>query len=422
MDQSTLDLFDAVGSPPLAQAQRHIPSPIPANVDTDSFSSSPLRLSTSTTPSLHSTLATLGPALTSNASFYDIPVTDALTDLLERYVPPDQRPERPGTQQQLLAIDEDTLQSLVAKNHWRGVARYAKQKLLQTPPTDMATILQLWHTRLLALYKLAFYQLAAAEFEKLGDLLSSTALADDDEDLVPFEMRVLWALLPNKLQHAVVALERLATLMIQCQRRRHAQRERQVALLLVSQWIHMNDMVAASKTLHEMVQKYTSDAAPNLDLLSSLGRLYLQLGDLQRAEDMFNKVEQGMDTASNKSWLQENINMNKSMMATARGDWTMSRQILEQLLEQNSNNVVAASNLAVCMLYQGQLTEAIQLLERLIQQHPDKAGTSEICILNLCTLYELRYQGDTTTQKKVDVTKFITRWVGDSFNTQCLKL
>jgi hypothetical protein len=84
---------------------------------------------------------------------------------MERYVPVDQRPERHAQQQQqqpLVNVDEqDELATMVVSkaiynvsfmlimsfslkmnHHWRAVARWARQKLVQTPPQDLDTILQ----------------------------------------------------------------------------------------------------------------------------------------------------------------------------------------------------------------------------------------------------------------------------------------
>ncbi|ORX56179.1 hypothetical protein DM01DRAFT_1285275 [Hesseltinella vesiculosa] len=300
-------------------------------------------------------------------------------------------------------------------NHWRSLARHAKQKLLQTAPTDMPSIIQLWYIRLLALYQLGFYQLASAEFEKFGDLLTNMSLSEEDDALIPFDMRVLWALLPSKLQHPLVTLERLSILVIHCQRWRQEQREMRVSLLLVSQWIHMQDFAKATVTLQALKEKYKG---PNLDLVSSLGRLYLQLGDIYHATEMFHQVEEAAHSTSDSQPLQEAV----SLLAMAKGEWKMAEDNLKQILANNNDNLLASSNLAVCRLYLGQLTEAVQLLESTVQQAPAKAGACETSILNLCTLYELRYQTEVTTQKKVELTKTITPHVGDSFNTLCLKL
>lgn len=64
--------------------------------------------------------------------------------------------------------------------------------------------------------------------------------------------------------------------------------------------------------------------------------------------------------------------------------------------------------------------QAIELLSNMTTQNPTSAGTCETAILNICTLYELRY--DPATEKKIEIMKQVARWVGDSFQAECIKL
>lgn len=129
----------------------------------------------------------------------------------------------------------------------------------------------------MALYQLGLYQLASAEFEKMGDFQQLQY-----HHCMPFEMRVLWAILPAKLQHHLITLERLTLLAIQCQKNSQDQhREIQVYIILVTQFIQINDYHSASKLLSTVLDKVSSssnhDDGVKIDLLSSLGRLYLQV-------------------------------------------------------------------------------------------------------------------------------------------------
>ncbi|KAI8093705.1 uncharacterized protein BX664DRAFT_330357 [Halteromyces radiatus] len=399
-------------------------SPIPP-IEPESLGSSPRQSSTHSSSARPTTLSSstahfpLGQILTRNTSFYDIPITDAFTELLERYIPPDQRPERQQQQQPLIHLDDkpEGLMTMVMNNHWRAVARYARQKLVETSPQDADTILQLWYVRLLALYQLQLYQLASAEFEKLTDLLQQPK-----DDKVPFDMRVLWAILPFKLQHPLITLERLSTLAIQCQHQQSPQREYQVYLILATKLIQMQDYHAAANTLKAVLRKVMSMdplSSSRLDLFSSLGRLYLQLGDLITAEQMYKELER---IEQPSSLLQETIKTNKAFLHMAKGEWTLAEQILDQVVQQNNENLTAMNNLAVCLVYTGKLSKAMALLDGMIKQHPVSAGTSPITLMNLCTLYELRFDGAGLIGKKVQLTKDISRWVGDSFQPQCVKL
>ncbi|KAI8338652.1 hypothetical protein BC941DRAFT_423490 [Chlamydoabsidia padenii] len=382
-------------------------------MEPESLASSPRLSSSSSSPSL----LALGKILTSNTSFYDIPITDAFTELMERYVPVDQRPER-HAQPLLLNLEEppaDELATMVMNHHWRAVARWARQKLVQTAPQDFDTILQLWHVRLLALFQLGLYQLASAEFGKLGDMIQH----------VPFPMQVLWAILPFQLDHPLVTLERLSWLAVQCQKKKEGQRELQVYLIMATRLIQMKDAHQATKILAAVLGRleHEQQVTCRLDVMTGLGRLYLQLGDLATAERIYVEMEHlQKQHALTSPLLQETIQTNRAFLSMAKGDWTRAKHILEQVVQQNQENLTAVNNLAVCLVYTGQLSEALQLLESTTQQHPTTAGTSEPTLMNLCTLYELRFDGAALTAQKVNVVKQVARWVGDAFHPQCIKL
>lgn len=126
--------------------------------------------------------------------------------------------------------------------------------------------LQLWHIRLLALFQLGLYQLASAEFEKLSDVILT----------VPFAMQVLWALLPFQLDHPLVTLERLSLLAV---RQRGGQRELQVYLIMATRLIEMKETHQATQILKAVLNRLAreKDVACRLDLMTALGRLYLQV-------------------------------------------------------------------------------------------------------------------------------------------------
>lgn len=53
-------------------------------------------------------------------------------------------------------------------------------------------------------------------------------------------------------------------------------------------------------------------------------------------------------------------------------------------------------------------------------KNPTSAGICESIVMNLCTLYELRYED--STEKKVEIMKQVATWAGDSFQPECFKL
>lgn len=107
----------------------------------------------------------------------------------------------------------------------------------------------------------------------------------------------------------------------------------------------MKDYSAAATTMELVLDK--SDQ--NMDVLSSLGRLYLQMGDIQSANRMFEQLEQKSE--ANK----EAVDTNKAFSLIAQGEWSQARDVLLQIYQQNHENLVVLNNLAICEIYLGNL-------------------------------------------------------------------
>ncbi|KAL7328017.1 hypothetical protein PS15p_206356 [Mucor circinelloides] len=310
---------------------------------------------------------------------------------------------------------------MVMNNMWRSIAKYARQQIIQSDPTQVESILQLWYVRLLALTKLGLCQLASAEFEKIGDLDRPELCDHNQQSLVPFELRILFATLPSQLKYPALTLERVTMLAVYCKKMQKKsqdavwkKREIQTYLVLATHWINMKDYSAAATTMQLIL---TTMAPDNIDLLSSLGRLYLQMGDLKSAEAMFQRME---EKCGNDDTAREAVDTNKAFALMAQGEWAQARDILQSVYQSNNGNLLAINNLAVCEVYLGNLVKAIEILETLTANNPTSAGTCETAIMNMCTLYELRYED--ATVKKIEVMKQVARWAGDSFQADCIKL
>ncbi|CAO3651555.1 unnamed protein product [Mucor hiemalis] len=308
-------------------------------------------------------------------------------------------------------------------NMWRSIAKYARQQIVQSDPSQVESILSLWHMRLLALTKLGLCQLASAEFEKLGDLDRPELMnPNTQQSLVPFELRVLWGTLPALLKYPTITLERITILAVYCKKMqkkypeqielwRH--REIQTYLVLATQWIGIKDYTAAASTMELILTKVPDE----IDILSSLGRLYLQMGDIASANRMFERMEEkyGSNEATEVA-----LKANRAFVHMAQGEWASARDILQQVYELNNGNLLVMNNLAVCEVYLGNLVKAIQILETLTVDNPTSAGICETAIMNMCTLYELRFED--STQRKIEIMKQVAGWAGDSFQPDCIKL
>ncbi|KAI8978908.1 hypothetical protein BDB01DRAFT_253383 [Pilobolus umbonatus] len=312
---------------------------------------------------------------------------------------------------------------MVMNNMWRAVAKYTRQQIVQSEPTKIDHILKLWHMRLLALIKLNLCQLAAAELEKLGDLDRSELIdPHTQESMVPYALWILWARLPSYLKQVSVTLERLTMLAVKCMKlkkkndaRREiwAHREVQTYLVLATHLICIKDYTTAAKVMESILHQVPDQ----VDILSGLGRLYLQMGDMDKANQIFHHLE---SVVGEKEHVKETVGINQSFLSMAQGDWLSARDRLQKIYDSNKENLLVMSNLAVCEVYLGNLLKAIELLEALTRENPSSAGTCETAITNICTLYELRYED--ATSKKVEIMKQVSRWAGDSFQQDCIKL
>lgn len=211
--------------------------------------------------------------------------------------------------------------------------------------------------------KLGLCQLASAEFEKIGDLDRPELCDHNQQSLVPFELRILYATLPSQLKYPVLTLERVTMLAVYCKKMQKKsqdiiwkQREIQTYLVLATHWINMRDYSAAATTMQLIL---TTKAPDNIDILSSLGRLYLQMGDLKSAEAMFQRME---EKYSNDDTTKEAIDTNKAFALMAQGEWAQARDILQNVYQSNNENLLAINNLAVCEVYLGNLIKVCKAL------------------------------------------------------------
>ena len=91
----------------------------------------------------------------------------------------------------------------------------------------------------------------------------------------------------------------------------------------------------------------------------------------------------------------------------------------QAVLDMDSNNIVAANNKSICLLYISDLTRAITTLEDIIKKDPEK-NLHETLVFNLCTLYDLKSDG--SMEKKKFITSLVAKFATDSFDFSVLKL
>ncbi|XP_004436497.1 PREDICTED: trafficking protein particle complex subunit 12 [Ceratotherium simum simum] len=384
---------------------------------------------------------------------------DAVKDLMLRFLG-----EKAAAKRQVLnanSVEQSFvgLKQLISCKNWRAAVDlcgrlltahgqgYGKSGL---PTSHTADSLQLWFVRLALLVKLGLFQNAEVEFEPFGNL--------DQPDLyyeyyphvypgrrgsmVPFSMRILHAELQQYLGNPQESLDRLHRVKAVCSkiltnleqglaedgsmssispenRRASVQLWRsrlgRVMCSMANCLLLMKDYVLAVDAYRSVIQ-YHPEQEPQL--LSGIGRIFLQIGDIKTAEQYFQDVEkvtQKLDGLQGKIM----VLMNRAFLHLGQNNFAEAHKFFTEILKIEPTNAVANNNAAVCLLYLGKLKDSLRQLEAMVQQDP-RHYLHESVLFNLTTMYEL--ESSRSVQKKQSLLEAVASKEGDSFNTQCLKL
>ncbi|XP_072313558.1 trafficking protein particle complex subunit 12 [Eucyclogobius newberryi] len=311
--------------------------------------------------------------------------------------------------------------------------------------------LQLWFVRLALLTKLNLFQNAELEFEPFGNLdqpdlyyeYYPNVYPGRRGSMVPFSMRLLHAELPQYLAKPQEALDRLHTLRTVClailenlekglaedgsmvtltQENRQASlklwksRLSRVMYSMANCLLLMKDYILAVETYQSIIQY---EPKQRVQLLSAVGRIFLQVGDVKTAEKYFQDVEKACQMKGSQPGDSTCMVMNRAFVYLSQNNYTEAYSSFTEVLQLDPKNPVANNNAAVCLLYLGRLKESLGQLEGLVQQDPAQY-LHESVLFNLTTMYEL--ESSRSTQKKQALLEAVAGREGDSFNTQCLKL
>ncbi|XP_062981197.1 trafficking protein particle complex subunit 12 [Elgaria multicarinata webbii] len=384
---------------------------------------------------------------------------DAVKDLMLRFLG-----EQAAVKRQVLnanSVEQSFvgLKQLISSKNWRAAVDlcgrlltahgqgYGKSGLPTSHTTDS---LQLWFVRLALLVKLGLFQNAEMEFEPFGNLDQPDLYYEyyphvypgRKGSMVPFSMRILHAELQQYLGNPQESLDRLHTMNTICtkildnlehglaedgsitnitQENRHASvqlwrsRLGRVMYSTANCLLMMKDYVLAVETYHTVIKYYPEQET---QLLSGIGRIFLQIGDIKMAEKYFQDVEketQKLDGLKNQIM----VLMNRAFLHLGQNNFAEAHKFFTEILKVDPSNAVANNNAAVCLLYLGKLKESLRQLEGMVQQDP-KHYLHESVLFNLTTMYEL--ESSRSMQKKQALLEAVAVKEGDSFNTQCLKL
>jgi len=189
------------------------------------------------------------------------------------------------------------------------------------------------------------------------------------------------------------------------------ERERRVTFSIVTRLVRDKEHIMALQLLQPVLEKSQNDPY----ILSCVGRLLLQMGNVKAAAAIFEKAESLTPNTSASAL----VLMNRGFLAFSKDEYTKAIEGFGSVLSIDPTNIQAANNRALCWLYTCNLTMAIKSLEELIFKDPE-TFLQETLVFNLCTLYDLA--SEKSIEKKKTLLSLITKYGVDNFDVSFCKL
>lgn len=395
----------------------------------------------------------------------DLPGTDPVATLLAKHLPTHLRPQHrdlsgawpaarppattrddpftPDVDAEPEPTDDDYgVAEATRTNAWRKIATLARAQIAATSPHSsrgddgaesprndgLEIVLHWWSVRLYALARLHLFSMFSSESAALWDVLTTTLR---DQNAVPFTLRVLKAIEPHYSRRDTVgALEQMAQLIAYSRAQlRHARDgdaqqlwRKRVLQLTLDQGILLcraKDYAHAVHVLQPMATHLAGSAADTggvLDraarvfILLFLARVWIQAASLGSAQHLIDAAASHLTkvvTPTDKAILHNELAISRGVLSTLRCDFDSASEQFARVEgggsdgEGRKQDVQAQSNLALSTFYAGELSPAIDHLERMLARHPDTAVNAEPFLFNLTTLLELRSEDVLADKRRI---------------------
>ncbi|GFZ18594.1 tetratricopeptide repeat (TPR)-like superfamily protein [Actinidia rufa] len=342
-----------------------------------------------------------------------------------------------------LCYELSSLQDLASRGSWRSildkVARARKLSLL-SKPHDHLTYLSY---NALALTKLRRFADAAAEIDSLDDELDSPSYhyqsypqhyPNRSGSMVPFVLRWLHAELPSKLGKRHETLDRFYTLLNFVRARLSntlfasadlwTKREGFVINSIISHHLSHKEFGVCLDLIKDLITRSGDDVKKGSDypvLLSKLGYIQMQFGDLDGAKGTFDKIEGLVKETTRMDDVELNnlVSRNKALVYLVAKDYVSAVREYEECIERDGSDVVAVNNKALCLMYLRELSGSISVLESALERVPTVA-LNETLVVNLCSMYELAYVNHSDIKRTLS--NWIARVAPDDFDSSCTRI
>lgn len=337
-----------------------------------------------------------------------------------------------------------SLQDLATRGSWRSVVdkvSRARSLSLLKKPHDHLTYLSY---NVLALTKLRRFAEASAELDSLEDLDGSHYQYESYPDvypnrvgsMVPFSLRWLNALIPIKLGNRQDGLDRLYCLLDFVRTKLKEKENAGDLSVSVKVWkkrdvFVMNSIIGLHLSNKEfsvclsLIEELLKRDSEDPILLSKLGYIQMQIGDLEGAKSSFNRVEGLMlvgkesNVSLNEVQFQNLVNRNKALVYMVGKDYVSAVREYEECIERDNGDVLALNNKALCLMYLRDLSDSIKVLESALERVPTVA-LDETVVVNLCSMYELAYVNHADTKRTLS--NWIARVAPDDFDSSSTRI
>ncbi|KAI4317235.1 hypothetical protein L6164_025124 [Bauhinia variegata] len=335
-----------------------------------------------------------------------------------------------------------SLQDLASIGSWRSVidkvARARALSLLEKPHDHLTYLAY----NALALTKLRRFNEAATELASMEDLGSSRYRYESYPkiypnrigSMVPFCIRWLYAMIPIKLGHHQEGLDRLYTLLVFVREKLKNKESKNLSISLnvwkkrevfvmnciIGQHLSNKEFSVSMSLITDLLSRDSLDPV----LISKLGYIQMQIGDLEGAKSSFSQIEclmrEGKSNGSpSETELGNLVKRNKALEYLVGKDYVSAAREYEESIERDSTDIVAINNKALCLMYLRDLPDSIKVLENALERVPTVA-LNETLVVNLCSMYELAYVNHSDIKRTLS--NWIARVAPDDFDASCTRV
>ncbi|KAL4128392.1 hypothetical protein PRIC2_007380 [Phytophthora ramorum] len=348
----------------------------------------------------------------------------------------------PPASKLLLADIPDTvedLETLYVQKRWKSLTKKALS-MLQSPSKDINVTLEIKSWWLAGLIKEGHYDNAASVLDQIGNL-DEISIVGGGTPFVPIRLLLLQALL-SKCQGKPVNHEKQLFHLIM--RLRNAMQQNETITLLgvdlkaAAQWLRIAQFALANHLVHQQKFMLALRICSQIDVqylgdeekvivLSRVGRIRLQMGDLSSAEKLFdaarshtNQLKAGSSagvTAKVLGGLEARLLLNDGLLLFAQNKLQEALSAFDSILYVQNTQVPttestdaelfveedvvcsAVNNYAICSLYSCDVKGAVAALERMIRSNPQRF-LNGVVVFNLSSLYDLLFDNATSKSRK----------------------